>query len=218
MNTFSIGESVRFGWDTFKKRPWFFVGVTLLLVIVSGIVSYVVEMFGKDGVPAAAGALVNIVFSTLVGMGTTAFYLKAYETPEAVESGALWHPNGFWRYFATTILAGVAVVIGLILLVVPGIIVAMMLIFASYIVIDRGLGPIEALQESRRITKGYRWKLLGLLLAVIGINILGVLCLVIGMLVSIPVTSLALVHAYRKLEHAASEIAPISAPTPAPLA
>jgi uncharacterized membrane protein len=213
MNTFSVGESIRFGWETFTKRPWFFVGVTLLIMLASGITSTVIGMFGENGALAALGIVVNIALSTLIGMGVTAFYLKAHEAPESVESRELWHPNGFWRYLAATLLTGTLVVLGLILLVVPGIILMLMCLFVAYIVIDRGLGPIEAIKESRRITKGSRWNLLGLLLATIGINLLGILCLLVGLLVTIPVTSLAIVHAYRKLEHQASELTPTPSAT-----
>lgn len=215
MNSLSVGDSIRFGWETFKKRPWFFVGVTLLIMILSGIASSITGMFGEDSPLAALGVVVNIVLSTFIGMGATAFYLKAHDAPEAVESNELWHPSGFWRYLGATLLSGIIVVLGLILLIVPGIILMLMFVFVAYAVIDRGLGPIEALKESRRITAGSRWQLLGLVLAVAGINILGILCLLVGLLITIPVTSLALVHAYRTLEHRASELSPVVAPTAA---
>ncbi len=194
-----IGSSIRFGWETFKKRPWFFMGVALLVAIVSGIVSAIVSAFGEEGAGAFAGAAINIVLSTLIGMGTTAFFLKAHDAPEAVQSNELWHPKNFWKYLAASLLAGVIVVCGLILLIVPGIILALMFMFACYIVIDKGTGPVEALKESRRITRGSRWQLLGFILALVGINILGFVCLIVGLLVSIPVSSLAFVHVYRTL-------------------
>ena len=34
---FSTGEAIRFGWDTFKRRPWFFVGSTFLILLASAI-------------------------------------------------------------------------------------------------------------------------------------------------------------------------------------
>ena len=71
-----------------------------------------------------------------------------------------------------------------------------------YLVMDRGLGVTESLKESRRITYGNRLKLLLLGLALVGINIVGFFLLIVGLLVSIPVSMLAGVHAYRTLSKA----------------
>jgi len=30
--SFTAGSAIRFGWETFKKRPWFFVGATIVIV------------------------------------------------------------------------------------------------------------------------------------------------------------------------------------------
>lgn len=201
---FSIGSSIRFGWETFRKRRWFFVGVSVLVTVIYAAVSFVTGIV--DGVFSGApnqvtvvGFVVNWVLGTIVGMGVTAFFLKAHDNPDTVEVSALWHPQLFLEYLAATIFVALAVVIGFILLIVPGIILALMFMFATYIVIDHGQSPVEAMKESRRITRGHKWQLLGFVLALTGINILGVLALLVGLLVSVPVSSLAMVHAYRVL-------------------
>jgi len=71
--------------------------------------------------------------------------------------------------------------------------------FTSFIVIDRALGPIDAMKESKRITSGYRWRLLGFVLLLALINLAGVIALVVGLLVTVPVTSIAFANAYRVL-------------------
>jgi len=82
---------------------------------------------------------------------------------------------------------------------VPGIIFMLMFMFTTFMVIERELGPIDAMKESRRITRGHKWQLLGFLLMLVLINLLGLLALVVGIFVSIPVSSLAFAHAYRML-------------------
>ena len=104
----------------------------------------------------------------------------------------------FWRFLGAHILTVIAVVLGFLVLVVPGIILAIGLSFVPYLVVDRGLGPIEALKESWRITKGHKWQLLLLFLALVGINLLGVLALIVGIFVTVPITMLAFAHAYRR--------------------
>ena len=89
--------------------------------------------------------------------------------------------------------------IGIPLLLVLGVIVSLMFIFSGFLVIDRGLGPIEALQESHRITRGYKWSLFGLSLLLLLITLAGLLAFIVGIFVSAPVALLALTHAYRVL-------------------
>jgi uncharacterized membrane protein len=132
-------------------------------------------------------------------MGATAFYLAAHDNPDTVDLSALWHPRPFWKYLGASILLGLAVAIGFVLLIVPGVIFALMFLFTTFIVIDYELGPIEAMTESNRITRGHKWQLLGFGIVLTLINLLGVLALVVGLLVSIPVSTLAFAHAYRVL-------------------
>ena len=201
---FSIKSALNFGWETFKRRPWFFVGATLvifLLYIVAGALTVTID-YALTGVTenhSGVGSILDWLIGTLISMGVVAFYLKAHDNPEQVTLSALWHPHPYWSYLAATVLVGLVIVFGLLLLIVPGIIFGLMFMFTSFIVIDRALGPIDAMKESKRITSGYRWRLLGFVLLLALINLAGVIALVVGLLVTVPVTSIAFANAYRVL-------------------
>lgn len=200
----SIGSLVRFGWETFKSRPWIFVGTTALLGLllgVSGSISSGLDALFSGSVeePSLPGTIFWWATSTLISMGATAFYLAAHDNPQTVEVAQLWHPQKFWSFLGASLLVSIVVVLGMILLIVPGVIFALMFMFATMIVIDRGLGPIESMKESRRITTGYKWKLLGLALVLTLLNLAGLFALVVGLLVTVPVTVLAFTRAYREL-------------------
>jgi uncharacterized membrane protein len=75
----------------------------------------------------------------------------------------------------------------------------LMFMFSTIIVIERGLGPIDAMSESRRLTRGHKWQLFTFTVLLFLINLLGLLALIVGIFVSIPVSALAFVHAYRAL-------------------
>lgn len=199
MDAFSGSACVTFGWETFKKRSWFFVGITLLIAVLSGILGAIGAIFGDYGVAQGFGILINVVLGTFIGMGATALFLKAHDSVLTVQSTELWHPQPFWYFLAAKLLIGVIVVLGLVLLVVPGVVFGLMFMFAPYLIIDKGLGPLEAMRESKRITFGYKWQLIGLSVALGLLNLLGALALLVGLLVTVPVTSLAVVHAYRAL-------------------
>jgi uncharacterized membrane protein len=201
---FSAGSALRFGWETFKRRPWFFIGSTLVILLVSGLINGLTTgidtaITGSPEEPSLVGSIINLGLGTLISMGATAFYLAAHDNPDAADLSMLWHPRPFWKYLGTSILLALAVAVGFVLLIVPGIIFGLMFMFATFIVIERELGPIDALSESHRLTRGYKWPLFGFVLLLLLVNVLGLLALIVGLLVSIPVSTLAFVHAYRTL-------------------
>ena len=151
---------------------------------------------GDQGRQTPVGSLLSLVLTTIVSMGVIAFFLGAHDDPDRVALAELWHPRPFWKYLGASLLLVLVVGLGFLLLIVPGIIFVLMFMFTTLIVIDRGLGPIEAMKESSRITRGHRWTLLGLALLVLLVNLLGPLALVVGLLVSVPVSWIALAHVY----------------------
>ena len=72
--------------------------------------------------------------------------------------------------------------------------------FVELIVMDKQAMSMQALKESSEMTKGKFGKLLILMLALGGVCLLGLLALVVGLLVAIPVVSFAFAHAYRSLQ------------------
>ncbi|MEK7106915.1 MAG: hypothetical protein AAB899_01890 [Patescibacteria group bacterium] len=205
---FSASDMIRFGWETFKKRPWFFIQVMVVQVLLTWAINVLSAQFSDGSALSFIGTALRIALSMLLSMGVTALLLKAHDAVESAALEDLWHPRPFWQYLGAGLLYGLGIFVGIILLIIPGIIVLLTYQFASYVVVDRNFGPIKALKESARITRGHRLELLLLFLLVLILNIAGLLALVVGLFVTIPVTMLAVVHAYRTLEHKASEITP----------
>jgi len=204
----TVRSLLTYGWETFKKRPVFFAIVFFVASLFSGGFQ---AQFESPDVQLSAGfasvfvllIIVSAVIQTLITMGKTRLLLKAERDALSPTLYDLWAPRPFWKFFFTRLVTGIIVGFGLILLIVPGIVWLLQYLFAPYLVMEKELSPFDALRESARITYGHKWELLRLGLAVIGLNILGLLFLIVGLLVSIPVTSLMLVRAYRDLERAA---------------
>ena len=64
------------------------------------------------------------------------------------------------RFFITAIISTLFILGGFILLILPGIYIAVRMSFAMYIVADTGAKPMEAIRESWAMTKGKFWALL----------------------------------------------------------
>lgn len=65
-------------------------------------------------------------------------------------------------------------------LIIPGIIVACRLSFVSYLVMDKKLDPIAAVEESWRMTKGHAWTIFFMAIVSFFILIGGVILLIVG--------------------------------------
>lgn len=215
MEKLAIKEAISYGWNTFKSRPWLFVQAGVLLFLINLAINLLQTLFeegssmGGDQIAFLAvviSTLLGMAASFLISMGETAFFLRAHDAVKEVSIKDLWHPEGFLKFAAASLIAGLAIVVGFILLIVPGIILSILFMFVGYLVIEKGLGPIDALKESARMTEGNRLQLFLFGLALIGINLVGVLALLVGLLVSVPVSFLATVHVYRTLSKKDSEV------------
>jgi Membrane domain of glycerophosphoryl diester phosphodiesterase len=84
--------------------------------------------------------------------------------------------QGLARFFPIVgayILLMLAIGLGMVLLLVPGIILAMMFFVALPACIVESKGPAESLSRSAELTKGNRWRLFGLALLLYLINVVG---------------------------------------------
>lgn len=206
----SVKESLTFGWEAFKKDPWFFVGVTAALTIFSMIVNALTS--GGYGLGALLGLLISFLASTVITIAYARLALSTATGPHVGWEG-LWAPEHFLNMLGATILQSIIVLVGFVLLIIPGIIASLLLSMTQLSVVDKKLNPIGALKESYRLTRPHLWPLFVFMLALIVLNLIGLIALVIGLLVTLPVSLIAVAHVYRKLT-AAQELVVTNAPTP----
>ena len=94
--------------------------------------------------------------------------------------------KGFMENYLHIVLANLLVfalvILGMFALIVPGIIIACRLAFVSYIVMDKKLDPIEAVELSWKLTKGHGWKIFFMGFASIFIVIFGLILMIVGIL------------------------------------
>lgn len=212
---FSIKESLKYGWDKFKteKAIWattLAVGILTILSSSNSHSGYSYPFghgmnYGYGYSYPSFGILGLIAFIALLfaRIGYTKILLKIndgehFEWHAALEQ--LFKTQGvFWKFYLTALLYGLAVGLGLILLIIPGLFILPMYFFATLIAIDLKLGPIESMKESALITKGSRIKILGFLIVLVILNIIGVIAFGIGLFITIPISALATIYVYRKL-------------------
>jgi hypothetical protein len=197
-----IKECIRFGWTAFKTRPFYFAGIFLLFAIIQQIFNYPSNdknLLSQHDPWMIGLSIVALIVSVLIDMLLRSFALHVHDNPRTATLRESWVPGVMVQYMLAAFLVGLSVVCGFVLLIVPGILFAMALLFTPYLVLEKKLGPITAMKESIALTKGHRMQLFGLTLAIILLNVLGFVALFVGLLVTLPVSMFALAHAYRTL-------------------
>ncbi len=118
------------------------------------------------------GGIVFLLFTLvilIVTMLTQAAALQAAQTKTASLNTALASiKRVFWRLLGVYILSGIIIVIGFILLIVPGVIMLRRYYLAPYVMLDQKLGVWDAMERSAAMSKPYS----GSIYRIIGLSIL----------------------------------------------
>lgn len=194
MAIFSAVDTIGQSWKILKrdwKEIYKVVAVGLAIMIASDIVTRAVE----DSSLAFLVGLAVAVVGVLVQMAGIRFFtevarnnlLKLEDLPAAFQpySKAVTFVLG-------QLLVGLIVIVGLILLVIPGIYFAVKYCLVPYLLIDREASVSEALKLSDKYTAGHRWQIVILVLLLFGLNFLGALALMVGLVVTIPLSYIAM--------------------------
>ena len=98
-----------------------------------------------------------------------------------------------------SLLIGLFSFAGGLLCIIPGLVIAAMYKFTYLFILDKRMDFWQAMEASRAIVKQDYFGFTMFLLALIGIIILGAICLVVGVFIAIPVTIAAITVAYREI-------------------
>jgi uncharacterized membrane protein len=183
--------SFGYGWQQLWK---YFLHLFLIAVVV-GVANVPAWGFIPSPGPATFGAgfvvlnLMSTVYALLVlpivTFGGDWLYLR-FMRDELANIADMF--QGFKKNYLNIVLANLCVWaicgVGFILLIVPGIIFACRLSFVRYLVMDKGLDPVAAIEKSWFMTRGHGWRIFGMYLLTFVMFFCGLLLLVVpGLLV-----------------------------------
>lgn len=200
--TFSVGDAITYGWDQVKSRLKFFIVLVLIIGLASSIPNILTSAAESrnEGTLSLILNIAGIILQLAIALGAIGIALHVYDRKKTGYGDLFQQFKLIPQYIIASILYMLIVIGGLILFIIPGIIWSVKFQFFAYLMVDKGLGPIEALKESTRITDGVKWKLFFLKIVLSLINVAGLLCFVVGLLVTIPLGMMAEAYAYRKLQ------------------
>ncbi len=185
----NIGDYLREGWEIFRSRAGEFVAYSLIVALVTVVLS------GKGGILSLA---VSLVTAPLYA-GYFVYVFMIFEGRE-VRFGDFF--KGF-NYFLPLLLAGFVagflVFLGLLLLVIPGVYLAVGYFFVTMLIVDYGMDFWQAMETSRQIVTKNWFSVFVLTLVLFALNLLGGLLLFVGLLVTVPLSFCAAAIAYRDI-------------------
>lgn len=194
-----IGDAISAGWRLFWPNILPMGLFALVVVVVNSVLTWIT--------PADAGFFVASVFwlvqllvTQLITIGWIGLALDIVDGKPVSAERIMSRFNVVVPFLIASLLFSIGLYVGLLLLIVPGIVFALIFYFYSYSIVDTGEGnPIAALQHSARLTRGHRVQLFGLFVLLVLINIIGVLALVVGVLITMGISLLAVAYVYRQL-------------------
>lgn len=200
-NHFSVGGALAYGWYAFIRNVLPMLAISAVILVVNFVLGQVIPQDGALNTLIAFNVIGTVISLLLLfALMRAALMVTRGERPAF---GRMTEPDGFGAYLLASLLVVIGVVVGFALLVVPGLIVATVFYPYGYVLADdrSGTGPIGAigaLRTAADLTRGRRWSVLGLMLLLFLLNLVGVSC-GFGLLVTLPVTSLASAFTYRTL-------------------
>jgi uncharacterized membrane protein len=143
--------------------------------------------------------VVNIVVSSFFVAGMYRFALKVARGEPYAFNDLFSGAPIFVSVLVANVAVAIPVVIGFMLLIVPGAILALGLSMTLPLIVDRGIGPIEALSASWKLTDGHKGNLFVFGLLVFGLSIAGVCACGVGIFLVIPLVYIGQMYIYLKL-------------------
>lgn len=137
-----------------------------------------------------------VLIPTVLGGWTRGMlrYVREGIEPELEE---LWRFDGFLQILLLLVLGGIAVGLGLMLLIIPGVVLMVWWMYALFFIVDRKLPFAQAMGASKQmVTRGGFWNHFVVLLIMAVLNSLGSGLAGLGTLVTAPFAMLLVTNAY----------------------
>jgi hypothetical protein len=157
-----LGEA----WQYYRKFTWHLLAIAFVIYVVAAIVA---ALLGLAGV---IGSLLAVIVQLFAGFLLQAALVKSVQdirdgradlsVGETVSAATPY----IWAVAGASILAGIAIAIGLVLLIVPGLwLITIWAVIIPAIVIERA-GVLDSFGRSRQLVRGHGWHVFGTLVLV----------------------------------------------------
>ena len=151
---FSASSVISRSFELLKENS----GVFLGLAAISSLLSAVIDIILPTG-----GAFFNMALNALIGAAMAfAVYQRLLDRPVSIGTALSRGFENFGPLIIAAALTTIGIIVGIILLIIPGIILACMWAVTIPACAIEGTGAVDSIKRSCELTKGYRLQIFGL--------------------------------------------------------
>jgi uncharacterized membrane protein len=189
------GSAFSHGWSVVKR---YFISLFLIFLIILAAGAPFALFMNIEALAHSHSGLValTLVITQIFAMAYALFilspleygskwvYLKAvrgegFEVVDMFESFKV-----YLNVILASLLTGAIIMFGFFFLIIPGIVFACRLTFVPFLVMDKRLDPVKAVEESWRLTRGHGWRIFWMGIVSFFLIIAGLIVLIFGVIVS----------------------------------
>jgi hypothetical protein len=186
-NLISVIDLFKKSFDAYWARVWSFIGMSLFsLLSIVVLLPFGIVVFAISFIPFRNGnynptlilvdvllILLGIFFAIIFGLWSrVALFVLTKEQNMGVKEALSVSWPKIASFFWVSLLLGLAVLGGYILVIIPGIIFGIWFCFSPYVFIEDGTKGTAALKKSKELVKGYWWPVFGRIMLLAAVVIL----------------------------------------------
>jgi len=166
------------------------IGTFLLYILIASVLPAVATIFPLSG-------LLSLIIAGPLALGIAIFSLALSRNQGARPEQIFQGFSNFVTALGAYLLMVLFIILWMLLLIIPGIIAALSYSMTFYIIADNNsIGAMEAIDKSKAMMDGYKWKYFCLALRFLGWALLCILTLGIGFLWLIPYMQVSMAKFY----------------------
>lgn len=203
---FSIENVLGLGWNGTKKFFFPLLGVMTVNGLLAMLVPIATFFIGANNSLAVENMILSFglgLLSTFIAitieLGMIKVNLMVLDDQTVRPDDCFKVLNLLPNYFVAWLIARTVTMFGFFCFVIPGIILHISFQFFGYFIVERGMGPLEALKASWAVCDGARWNLVMLSIVLWFVNTLGFMCFFLGMIPAHMIDGISLAATYREL-------------------
>ena len=201
----TISGSYGYGWQQMWKQ-FLYLFLVAVIVAIAGMPMSALQN-AHDHASAGMIALQIIVAAyalllmPVIEYGGDLLYLRCMRNEKIdIREMFVGFKDNYLNIILANLLTFAIVGLGIVFLIVPGIILACRLVFVPYLVMDKKLEPVAAVEKSWSMTRGHGWKIFGMAMLAILIVIAGLLCFIVGIFFALIWISTAFASLYYAID------------------
>ncbi|MGF1458007.1 MAG: hypothetical protein ACFBSG_03175 [Leptolyngbyaceae cyanobacterium] len=199
---FKLGQYLGRGWEIFKSNAIGFIGFTLLVGVIMTLLSVILPFpLGSGNFEEGQGGI-GLVNNILITLFVPGIYIVAFQIARNRPTAFGDFFKGFNRALPILLLAivsGFLIGLATVCLILPGIYLAVAYMLSLPFLLDKNMDFWPAMEASRKLVTKKWFAFFGFSIVMGLLNILGLILIGIGFLVTFPWTICCVVAAYEDI-------------------